>query len=122
MSSVKTPPPPRRHAAIDEIDRIAGAIKTTHPDFRYQPIAEPEESGNGGLVRWVSGRPGAEAALIKKRNIENLSTIQEKSDYLLGQRGNGLSAIHEFGSITRSPVHRAIELSHPLNGRLGKCF
>ena len=22
----------------DEIDRIAGAIKATHPDFRYQPI------------------------------------------------------------------------------------
>ena len=42
----------------DEIDRIAGAIKATHPDFRYQPISEPGESGDGGLVRWVSGRPG----------------------------------------------------------------
>jgi SnoaL-like protein len=40
----------------DEIDRVAGAIKATHPDFLYQPITEPEESGNGGLVRWVSGR------------------------------------------------------------------
>ena len=42
----------------DEIDRIAGVIKATHPDFRYQLLAEPEESGNGGRVRWVSGRPG----------------------------------------------------------------
>jgi hypothetical protein len=42
----------------DEIDRIAGAIKATHPDFRYQPIAEPEELGNGGRIQWVSGRPG----------------------------------------------------------------
>ena len=42
----------------DEIDRIAGAIRATHPDFQYQPIAEPEESGNGGRVPWVSGRPG----------------------------------------------------------------
>ena len=42
----------------DEIDRVAGAIRATHPDFRYQPIAEPEELGNGGRVRWVSGRPG----------------------------------------------------------------
>ena len=42
----------------DEIDRIAGEIKATHPDFRYQPIAEPEEVGNGGRVKWVSGRPG----------------------------------------------------------------
>ena len=42
----------------DEIDRIAGAVKATHLDFRYQPIAEPEEVGNGGRVQWLSGRPG----------------------------------------------------------------
>ena len=42
----------------DEIDRIAGVIKATHPDFQYQPIAEPEELGNGGRVKWVSGIPG----------------------------------------------------------------
>ncbi len=27
----------------DEIDRIAGKIKATHPDFQYQPISPPEE-------------------------------------------------------------------------------
>ena len=42
----------------DEIDRVASAIRDTHPDFQYQPIAEPEELGNGGRVQWVSGRPG----------------------------------------------------------------
>ena len=42
----------------DESKRIAGAIKATHPDFRYQPIAPPEELGNAGRVRWVSGRRG----------------------------------------------------------------
>jgi len=41
----------------DEIDRIASALKATHPDFQYQPIAEPEELDNGGRVRWVLGRP-----------------------------------------------------------------
>jgi hypothetical protein len=46
------------HSGRDEIDRIAGAIRATHPDFRYQPIAKPEELGNGGRVKWVSGRPG----------------------------------------------------------------
>jgi SnoaL-like domain len=46
----------------DEIDRVAGAIRATHPDFRYQPIAEPEELGNGGRVQWVAGRPGAAPA------------------------------------------------------------
>jgi hypothetical protein len=42
----------------DEIDRVAGAIKATHPDFHYQPTAGPEELGNGGRIQWVSGRPG----------------------------------------------------------------
>ena len=42
----------------DEIDRVAGAIRATHPDFRYQPIARPQGLGNGGRVQWVSGRPG----------------------------------------------------------------
>ena len=41
----------------DEIDRVAGAIRAAHPDFRYQPIAEPEALGNGGRIQWVSGRP-----------------------------------------------------------------
>jgi hypothetical protein len=42
----------------DEIDRVASAIKATHPDFQYQPIAGPEELGNGERIQWVSGRPG----------------------------------------------------------------
>ena len=42
----------------DEIDRIAGTLRASHPDFRYQPTAEPEEVGNGGRVQWVEGRPG----------------------------------------------------------------
>ena len=42
----------------DEIDRIAGVIKATHPDFRYQPLSQPEVIGDGGRVRWVSGNPG----------------------------------------------------------------
>ncbi len=46
------------HRGRDEIDRVAGAIKATHPDFRYQPIAEPEELGDGGRVQWISGPPG----------------------------------------------------------------
>ena len=46
------------HRGRDEIDRIAGVIKATHPDFRYQLSAEPEELGNAGRVPWVSGRPG----------------------------------------------------------------
>ena len=46
------------HRGHDEIDRVAGAIRATHPDFRYQPIAEPEELGNGGRVKWIAGPPG----------------------------------------------------------------
>jgi hypothetical protein len=42
----------------DAIDRVAGALRATHPDFRYQPLAEPEETGDSGRIQWVSGRPG----------------------------------------------------------------
>jgi hypothetical protein len=48
----------------DEIDRIAGAIRATHPDFQYQPTAEPEELGNAGRVKWGSGRPGQAPAYV----------------------------------------------------------
>ena len=43
----------------DDIDRIAGVIKAAHPDFRYQPLSQPEVIGDGGRVRWVSGNPAS---------------------------------------------------------------
>ena len=42
----------------DAINRIAGEIKATHPDSEYQPLFPPEEVGDAGRVRWVSGAPG----------------------------------------------------------------
>ena len=47
----------------DEIHRVAGAVKATHPDSRYQPIAAPEELGNGGRIQWVEGVPGEPPAI-----------------------------------------------------------
>src|SRR5690242_18943275 len=46
------------HSGRDEIDRVAGAIRATHPDFQYQTIAEPVELDNGGRVKWEEGRAG----------------------------------------------------------------
>ena len=43
----------------DEIHRIAGAIKATHPDFRYQPIVPPEELAGGSN--------GYRAALVRRQ-------------------------------------------------------
>jgi len=45
----------------DEIDRVAGAIKATHPDFRYQPIAEAEDWGMAG------GSNGYRALLVRRQ-------------------------------------------------------
>jgi hypothetical protein len=36
----------------DEIDRIAGVVRATHPDFECQPLFPPEELGDAGRVRW----------------------------------------------------------------------
>lgn len=42
----------------DEIDRVAGALRAQHADFRYQVIAGSEEVGDGGRIQWLEGRPG----------------------------------------------------------------
>ena len=76
--------PARRRAAIDEIftedvvfyeanksvyrgrdetDRVAGALRAQHPEFRYQVIAGPEEVGDGGRIQWLEGRP-SEAPVV----------------------------------------------------------
>ena len=46
------------HRGRDEIDRVAGAIKATDPDFRYQPIAELEDWGIVGADPMAIGRSG----------------------------------------------------------------
>jgi hypothetical protein len=66
----------------DEIDRVAGAIKATHPDFRYQAIAGPEELGNGGRIRWLSGRPGEAPAYAG-------------TDFIIGRDGR-IAAVYLF--------------------------
>ncbi len=66
----------------DEIDRVAGAIKATHPDFRYQSIAGPEELGNSGRIQWVSGRPGEAPAYAG-------------TDFIIA-RGGGIAAVYLF--------------------------
>ena len=50
----------------DEIDRVAGAIKAAHPDFRYQPIAAPEELDNAGRV------DGSRAVLVRRQRTPGL--------------------------------------------------
>src|SRR5260370_5108495 len=50
--------PRRVYRGRDEIDRVAAAIKATHPDFRYQPIRRPEQLGNAGAQQSGFCRPG----------------------------------------------------------------
>lgn len=66
----------------DEIDRIAGALRAKHPDFRYQPIAEPEEVGNGGRIQWTEGSPGQAPAIAG-------------SDFIIARDGR-IAAIYLF--------------------------
>jgi hypothetical protein len=56
-------PSGRVYRGRDEIDRVAGTLRAMHPDFRYQPIAEPQEIGNGGRIQWVEGSPGKPPAV-----------------------------------------------------------
>ena len=45
----------------DEIDRIAGVIKATHPDFKYQTLSPPEERGHFHGVKISHPQPKHEA-------------------------------------------------------------
>jgi hypothetical protein len=76
----------------DEIDRIAGAIRSQHPDFRYQPIAAPEEAGNSGRIRWTEGRPG-EAPVIAG------------TDFIIARDGR-IAAIYLFFDQLPKPAER----------------
>jgi ketosteroid isomerase-like protein len=66
----------------DEIDRIAGVIQATHPDFEYQPLSPPEELGDAGRVRWVSGTPG--------KPLANAGT-----DFIVAQNGR-IASVYLF--------------------------
>ena len=56
-------PSGRVYRGRDEIERVAGTLRAMHPDFRYQPLAEPEELGDAGRVKWVEGSPGEAPAV-----------------------------------------------------------
>jgi SnoaL-like domain len=56
-------PSGRVYRGRDEIDRVAGTLRAMHPDFRYQPIADPGELGNAGRVKGVEGRPNEAPAV-----------------------------------------------------------
>src|SRR3989442_12250559 len=95
------------HRGRDEIDRVAGAIKATHPDFRYQPIAGPEELGNGGRIQWGSGRPGEAPAYAG-------------ADFII-VRDRRIAAVYLFFDKPPSPgppgpIHLNHHLAAPLNG------
>ncbi|WP_028748325.1 nuclear transport factor 2 family protein [Rhizobium mesoamericanum] len=47
------------YSGRDEIVRIAGVIRATHPTFRYTPLAGREVlHDQAGRVKWVAGEPG----------------------------------------------------------------
>ena len=72
--------PARRLAAIEELytddcvvdappgvflgraalDRFAGDLRATHPQFAYTPHGEPQALHNAGRLAWGSGPPGEE--------------------------------------------------------------
>jgi hypothetical protein len=66
----------------DAIDRVAGALRVPHPDFRYQPIAGPEELANGGRIQWVEGRPGE-------------APVTAGTDFIIAQDGR-IAAVYLF--------------------------
>jgi hypothetical protein len=54
------------HRGRDAIDRVAAAVRATHPDFRYQPIAEEERRRKGDILLFHFHRDASQQ-LVKNR-------------------------------------------------------
>ncbi len=53
--------PPGMIVGRDAIDKFAGDLRATHPDFVYTPIGEPQALPNAGRLAWESGPRGGAA-------------------------------------------------------------
>jgi hypothetical protein len=50
--------PPGVVVGRDAIDKFAGELRATHPDFVYTPHGEPQALHNAGRLAWGSGPRG----------------------------------------------------------------
>jgi hypothetical protein len=88
----------------DEIDRIAGVIKATHPGFRYQPLSPPEVIGDGGRVRWVAARASRQRTLEPISSSPGTARSPPSISSLTSCRDFDRAAGHQ--SRRRNPPHR----------------
>jgi hypothetical protein len=52
--------PPGTFVGREALDKFAGDLRATHPDFAYTPHGEPQALHNAGRLAWGSGpRTGA---------------------------------------------------------------
>ena len=54
--------PPGRLVGRDALDKFAGDLRATHPDFVYTPHGAPQVLHNSGRLAWGSGPKGAAPA------------------------------------------------------------
>jgi hypothetical protein len=52
--------PPGVFVGHDALDKFAGDLRATHPDFVYTPRGEPQALHNAGRLAWGSGPSGGE--------------------------------------------------------------
>jgi len=83
------------YSGRDEIVRIAGVIRATHPTFRYVPIAEADVlHERAGRVKWVAGEPGKPPAYAG-------------TDFIIAREGK-IAAIYLFFDGEPDPTGPAI--------------
>jgi SnoaL-like domain len=50
--------PPGVFVGHNALDKFAGDLRATHPDFVYTPYGEPQAVHNAGILAWGSGPKG----------------------------------------------------------------
>jgi hypothetical protein len=61
----------------EALDKFAGDLRATHPEFAYTPLGEPQALHNAGRLAWGSG-PRGETAGLQRFGRDHCSRRQDR--------------------------------------------
>ena len=86
--------PPGAFIGHEALDKLAGALRATHPHFVYTPHGEPQVLHNAGCLAWGSGPRG------EKPNYTGLDVIVVRDNKIISAAVAAACATRPVGAPT----------------------